>query len=267
MAAASAPATQSAWAGNAGGRLGAERDPQLARRRRDLLQERPRRRRRPIGIARRRPAGRIEEGGGIAHAPAHHMAAGETAPAFAHIGAGRVPCARRLEPDDAAIGRGNTDRAAAIGAVRHRHHARRDGRRGAAAGAARTVLQVPGIARRAVDHRLRRRVQTELRRVGAPEDYQPGALVTLDDGKIMVGDEAVIEMRPVPHPCSGVPGVDILQQERHARQRALRQSRLQSLPRLIVHLVHDGIQPGIQRLDPPDRSFQHFRRRNLLLGD
>ena len=141
--------------------------------------------------------------------------------------------------------------------MRHRHHARRDGRRGAAAGAARTVLQVPGIARRAVDHRLRRRVQTELRRVGAPEDYQPGALVTLDDGKIMVGDEAVIEMRPVPHPRAGVPGVDILQQERHARQRTLRQSRLQSLPRLIVHFLHDGIQPGIQRFDPLDRSFQN----------
>ena len=195
------------------------------------------------------------------------MAAGEAAPAFAHIGTGRIPCARRLQPDDAAIGRGNTDRAAAIGAVGRRHHARRDGRRGAAAGAARTVLQVPGIARRAVDHRLRRRVQTELRRVGAPEDHQPGPLVTLDDGEIMVGDEAVIEMRPVPHPRAGVPGVDILQQERHARQRALRQSRLQSLPRLIVHLLHDRIEPGIQRLDPPDRRLQHFRRRDLLLGN
>ena len=72
------------------GWLGAERDPQLARRRRDLLQERPRRRRRPIGIARRRPARRIEEGRSIAHAPAHHMAAGQAAPAFAHIGTGRI---------------------------------------------------------------------------------------------------------------------------------------------------------------------------------
>ena len=135
---------------------------------------------------------RIEKGRSIAHAAADHMADRQAAPAFAHIRPGGIAGARRLEPDESAIGRGDANRTAAIGAVGHGHHAGGDGGGGPAAGAARAVLQIPGVARRTVDDRLGRRVQPELRRVGAAEDDQAGMLVALDESEIVIGNETVI---------------------------------------------------------------------------
>src|SRR5574341_649819 len=94
-----------------------EGDAQLAWLGADFLQERPRRRRCPLGIAGRRTAAGVKEGGAVADGAGEGMAAGEAAPAFAHIRAGGIASAAGLEPEEAAVGGRDTDRAAAIGAM------------------------------------------------------------------------------------------------------------------------------------------------------
>src|SRR5262249_32589859 len=65
-------------------------DPQLTRLGADLLQERPCGRRRPVGVTGRRPAAGVKKSGAIAHTACESMAAGQPAPAFAHIGTGWI---------------------------------------------------------------------------------------------------------------------------------------------------------------------------------
>ena len=60
----------------------------------------------------------------------------------------RYQAGRRANADDAAERGRNADRAAEVGALRHRHHAGRDRNRGAAGRACRTERRVPRIARR-----------------------------------------------------------------------------------------------------------------------
>src|SRR5262249_11177912 len=74
-------------------------DPQLTRLGADLLQERPCGRRRPVGVTGCRPAAGVKKSGAVAHAAWESMAAGQPAPAFAHIGAGWIARPIRLQSE------------------------------------------------------------------------------------------------------------------------------------------------------------------------
>ena len=120
----------------------------------DLLQIRPRRRGRRIRVTGRRPGRRVEQRGRVTDGERHRVLGGETAEALAEVGRHRVAGTRGLEADEpAARGRG-ADRAEAVGRVGHRHHARSDRRRGAAARAAGDARRIPRILRRPVEPRL-----------------------------------------------------------------------------------------------------------------
>lgn len=98
----------------------------------DFLCERPLRRRCHIGARSLRPAHRIQHHSTVAHADAHDMAAGKSAPAFAAIGAQRITGAARLQSEHTGGGRRNPDRAAAVAGMGDRNNAGGDRRRRAA---------------------------------------------------------------------------------------------------------------------------------------
>jgi len=99
----------------------------------DLRKIRTSGRRRPIGIADVRAGGGIEQRSAVAHRARDRMADAHAAPAFAEVRPQRRARARGLEAEQAAAGRRNADRAAAVGRMRHRQHAGRHRRGGAAA--------------------------------------------------------------------------------------------------------------------------------------
>ena len=94
---------------------------------------------------------------------------------IAELGGQRDPPAARLQPDEPAAGRGDPDRAAAVVAVRDRHHPGRDRRRGPAGGAAGGAFGVPRVARRAEDTRLAEG-RSRTRSGGRADDHEPRAL-------------------------------------------------------------------------------------------
>ena len=60
---------------------------------------------------------------------------------------------------------------------------------------------------------------------------------------------------------------EVLQQERHARQRALGERTSGGLPGPLVQRRHDGVEPRVQRLDSLDRGVDELERRNLAAPD
>ena len=83
----------------------------------------------------------------------------------------------------------------------------------------------------------------------------------------MVGDEAVIEPAAVADARPLLPGIEVLQQIGHAGERAGRQAGADGGARLVIGLLHDGIDAGIDGLDALDRCVQDFLGRHLFLGD
>src|SRR5207244_2115763 len=84
----------------------------------------------------------------LAHRARDRMADAHAAPAFAEVRPQRRARARGLEAEQAAAGRRNADRAAAVGRMRHRQHAGRHRGGGTTARAAGAELEVPRVAGR-----------------------------------------------------------------------------------------------------------------------
>ena len=103
-----------------------------------------------IGIPRCRAADDIKAPCGVADRPGQHPVDCEAAAVLAESWRSRHPSAGRLETHEAAGRCRNTDRAAAIVPVRHRHDACRHSGRRSAAGPARRAGQVPRVRRGAV---------------------------------------------------------------------------------------------------------------------
>ena len=71
-----------------------------------------------------------------------------------------------------------------------------------------TALEVPGIAASGpFTTGSVGGIETKLRRVRAPEDDEPGRFVALDQGEVVIGDEAVIEAAAVANASAFLPGV------------------------------------------------------------
>src|SRR5690606_4222976 len=92
----------------------------------------------------------VEHGGAVAHAAADYMLAAEAVQRFTHGWPIADPATGRLQTERAATGSGNSNRTAAVVAMRDRHQSGRYRRRGAAAGAAGRIVRVPGIVHRAM---------------------------------------------------------------------------------------------------------------------
>ena len=109
--------------------------------------------RRRVGVARRRAEQDVVEQRHIQHAAPQAAVGGQAVPVV-HVGQDGDPSAGRLEAEQPAHRRWDTDRSAAVGSETDRHHPRRDRRRRAAARPARRQARVPGIADHAVGVRL-----------------------------------------------------------------------------------------------------------------
>ena len=168
-------------------------DLELLRRTLQLLDEGPLGRRCGVGVAGLGAGSAIEHEGAVAHAAADDVADGEPAPALAGVGRHGDARPRRLEAEEAALGRGDADRAAAVGRMRHGEDAGDHGCRRAARGAARRVLEVPGVAGWPVEPRLGGGVEAELGRGGAAEDDEARLPAARQVGAVVVGDVVVEE--------------------------------------------------------------------------
>ena len=240
-----------------------EADAQPARIASDLREERTLRGRRPIRIARDRPGGRVEQRGTIAHCERDGMLAYQPGDRLAEIGRKAVARAGRLQADEPAAGGGHPDRAEAVRGVRHRHHARRNRRGRAAARSTGSMLEMPRVARRPVVLRLAGDAQAELAGVGLAEDDQPGALVSPDQRAILrrhhIGEEVAAARRR----DTAERAVQVLQQERNAAERSVRQAGRDRLSPVIVELHDDRIDPGIAGFDALDRGLEQLGGRDL----
>src|SRR5262249_44575135 len=88
----------------------------------NLLCIRPRPGRRPVRVADVRALGGVEQRGAVTHAPRQRVLTAKPGWGFAQAGPKRVPGPSRLQPEEAAAGGRDTDRAPAVVAVAHGHH-------------------------------------------------------------------------------------------------------------------------------------------------
>ena len=134
----------------------------------------------------------------------------------------REHAARDFQADIAVDAGRNADRAAAIGGVRDRHHARRDHRRTAGGRAAGRVVGIPGISRDIDGRVLRRAADAELRRRRAAHQIETGLAhlrgeVRVGDGTVAAHEQRALLLQPARHGRA-----EILHQERQAGKRTLR---------------------------------------------
>jgi len=186
----------------------------------------------------------------------------EAAPSLALDGTGRRASARRLEADEAAAQRGNSDRTAAVGGVGEGRHARRDRRARAAARAAGGPAHIPGIAADAERFGFGDRGEAKFGRVGLGDEHQSRLAITGDEFTVGVArhfGEATIALAA--WRASQRRG-EVLEQERHAGQRA-GEGPARRRAGAIVKLVDDGVERRVASFDPGDRFFDQFDRRDL----
>ena len=171
------------------------------------------------------------------------------------------PPVGRLEAGDAAEPGGLADGAAGVGADRHRRQIRRDAGGGAAAGAARGPLQIPGVADRPIGRVFVGTPHRELVHVGLADDHsigrsQPGDRIGVI-GRLVAGQ----------HPgAAGGRHVDraerVLDGDRQAGQRAQgvagRPSRVDLLrlgDRRPAVRRQKGVDRAVERRDPIQKGF------------
>ena len=185
--------------------------------------------------------------------PASHAFQG-----FPQIGAGGCTGAGGFQAKEAAVGCRDSDGAATIGGVGDGHHASRHGGSGPATGATRAAAEIPGVAGRTVQYRFCGSAQAELRRIGLAQDDQAGGAVTLHQGTIMTGHETAKEPTTVGQGNTGAGEKEILQQVRHAGERALGKTPADGVCRFVIHLVHHRVDGVVVLFDPLHGGFQDF---------
>jgi hypothetical protein len=180
---------------------------------------------------------------------------------------GRSP-ARRLEPEQAAAGRGDADRTAAVVGVREGDDAGGDGRPRAAARAARAQVRVPRVARGAEQLRFGERREAELGQVGLAEDDRARAPEPFHDGRVARRLEVRQEAAAGGLRHAGDGGVEVLEQERHAAKRGVRRRQRGGVAaRLFVHRRDDRVDARVDPLGARDRFLQQLGGRDLAAPD
>ena len=236
-------------------------DPQATGRGADLLRERPLRWRRKV----RRPdigtAGHVQQCGAVAHAARDDVLGGHARPAFATIGAVRIARARRLEPEQSAARGRDADRSATVRGVGGGHDPGGDRSCRAAAGAAGHVVEIPRIARGAMQPGLGGDGEAELGRIGLAEDVETAALVARHQLGVVIGTIVGEEAAAVAGDGTGEQRVQILEEERHPVERALRQAGAQRGARLIVVTRHHRVDARIDGFGARDRRIEQLAPR------
>ena len=134
-----------------------------------------------------RDGGGVEDGRGVSHRVAHDVLH-RHAPLLP-VGSHGDPPTRRLETDQSAHGRRDTDRSAPVARVGCRDHARGDSCGGPTGGSARAVVGIPRVVSGAVGVWLRGGYQAQFRGVGSAHDDEAGLLVAGDHVAVRIGGE------------------------------------------------------------------------------
>jgi hypothetical protein len=152
-------------------------------------------------------------------------------------------------------------------------HAGGDHCRGAAAGAARRVLGIPGIARGAEDLVFRDGKRPELGRVGAAHDQEAGFFELAHGVRVEAPDLGLGRERAVRDRMPRRLG-KILDRNRHAEERRqlfashhLRFRRLRFGEQLVVAAPHQRVEPGIPAVADRQKFPGHFYRTHGFSAD
>ena len=179
----------------------------------------------------------------------------------------------RLEPDDAAQGRGLADRSAGVGAQGERRHPRGYGRGRAPGGAAGHARRVPGVAGLLVGAVLRGRAHRELVHVGLGQHDRALRLEPGDrrgrEGRTIAFEDARAAGR-----CDALEIEDVLQdhgdagQSRRRRSRGERRVELSGLRQgPIRQQGEQGLDPGLDRGHAVEVGAGHLFGRNRARHD
>ncbi len=241
-----------------------EGDAELTRIAADFLRKRPFRRRRHVGARRLGTVDRVHHDSAVAYADAHDVAAGEATPAFAAIGAEWITRPGRLQAEHAGRGGGDPDRAAAIAGMRDREDAGGNGRCRATRRPTGRMLEIPGIAGRPVQARLRRRHQAEFGTGALAEDRDASIEKALRQRAAVVGHK-VLQDRGAGGRARALQEVEVLQEERYAGKGAVGQPALDLAFGIVVMLYHDRVDLRIDLRGTGDGLVEQFPGRDFFL--
>ena len=118
-----------------------------------------------------------------------------------------------------------------------------------------------------IEPRLGIWVQAELGAGAAAEEHETGPLAARDIRGVVIGDKILEQAAAEGRRFAGLEEAEVLDQIGHAPQRAVGKPGSDSLARLLVLLVHNGINGRIDLFGPCDRRLQHLFGADLALGD
>ena len=190
----------------------------------------------------------------------------------------RHPGPTRLEPEQPAAGRGNTNRAAAVVGPGHGHNTCRHGRCSAARGATWRMRQMPGIARGAVDARLGHPLGAQLRCIGLADHVDARGQKALRDlgvfGRPKIGARQGSTPVGATHP--GIVLEQILEQKRHAGEYVIDRGAIDrgavdggggTVGGDVVHAGHDAVDRRIDRVGARKGRCQKRVRIGIAAGN
>ncbi len=219
------------------------------------------------GIARLRDRDAVEHRRHVAHGLGLHEVGGVAPAALVDDGTYRHAHARGFQADAAAEAGGDADRAADVGAVSDGHDAGGDGSLRAAAGAAGRVALLPGVGGVAEHGALGGGGHGVLGRGRAAQDVDARRLQHVGEVGADLHRHALAQARAEFDLASLLVAEDVLDQERHALERAVAKALLvQPIDAVGIELDH-GPDGRIDLLLGGDGRQRQLLRAHLLLGD
>src|SRR5688572_475236 len=128
------------------------------------------------------------------------------------------------------------------------------------------MLEIPGIAGRPVQARLRRRHQAEFGTGALAEDRDAGSKETLRQRARVVGYK-ILQDRGARGRARALQEVEVLQKERYAGKRAIGQAALDLALGMVVMLDDDRVDLRIDLRRTGDGLIEQFLSRDLLLAN
>ena len=247
-------------------------DAQLAGRRPDLGGERPGRRRRDVPGTWVVTGEHVQRGGGVGDRPGEHARGGCGGHLLDPVG---DTVATRLQADQSVAGRRDADRAAAVGRMGDRGHARCDRCTRTAGGATRRECGIPRVPCRAEPLGLGHRDRPELGGRGLAHQHEPSGTQTSHGQGVHLGRR--VGYRVGPH--GGRPTPDVLQvldrdghpdERRKILDRGVRDQFAGGAgvgPGTVVVTQCEGIERRIERVHLGQVVVEHLERADLLGPD
>src|SRR5579871_4675605 len=149
--------------------------------------------------------------------------------------------------------------------MRDRHNACRDGRGRSARGAAGRVIEIPGVARRAVKFRLGERHEAVFRHVGLAERNEACRLETRDERRVEAGRSRWREARTAAVRPAFLEAKNVFQKHRYAGESTAKLC-LRARPRAVVGFEYDSVEFRIVPFDSLDRGLHELDGLHLFLA-